>query len=136
MTYQEPAQGLKGLDSSSAKSCTTAQPRMRVLPGYFEQGSHWVEVGQGRVPISQLDGGDAERPDVTAGIVGGVQLLLAGYYLWAEGGVAKDNWTTEIIILINRLMSFAIIKQTTHHAACNLPFIPSSHNQVGTCGAR
>lgn len=65
---------------------------MRVLPRYFEQGSHWVEVRQGRVSISQLDGGDAERPDVTAGIVGGVQLLLAGYDLQAEGGVVKEYW--------------------------------------------
>lgn len=50
-------------------------------PGYFEEGSHWVEVGEGRVSISQLDGGDAERPHVTAGVVGGVQLLLTGNYL-------------------------------------------------------
>lgn len=91
-TYKNPAQDLKGLYFSSAKSCSVAQPDMRVLPRYFEQGSHWVEVRQGRVSISQLDGGDAERPDVTAGIVGGVQLLLAGYDLQAEGGVVKEYW--------------------------------------------
>lgn len=49
-----------------------------------------MEVRQGRVSIAQLDGGDAERPDVTAGIVGGVQLLLAGYYLQAGGGAVKE----------------------------------------------
>lgn len=36
-----------------------------------------MEVGQGRVSITQLDGGDAQRPDVAASVVGGVQLLLA-----------------------------------------------------------
>lgn len=35
-----------------------------------------MEVGQGRVSVAQLDGGDAQRPDVAASIVGGVQLLL------------------------------------------------------------
>lgn len=92
-TYKKPAQDLKALYFSSAKSCAVARPDMPVLPRYFEQGSHWVEVRQGRVSISQLDGGDAERPDVTAGIVGGVQLLLASYDLQAEGGVVKEYWS-------------------------------------------
>lgn len=47
-------------------------------PGYFEERSHWMEVRQGRVSVAQLDGGDAQRPDVAASIVGGVELLLAG----------------------------------------------------------
>lgn len=46
-------------------------------PWDFKEGSHWVEFRKGRVPISQLDGGYAQRPDVAAGVVGGVQLLLA-----------------------------------------------------------
>lgn len=37
-----------------------------------------MEVGQGRVSVAQLDGGDAQRPDVAASVVGGVQLLLTG----------------------------------------------------------
>lgn len=53
-------------------------------PGYFEKRSHWVEVRKGRVSISQLYGGDAKRPDVTAGVVGGVQLLLTCYHLPTE----------------------------------------------------
>lgn len=35
-----------------------------------------MEVGQGRVSVAQLNGGDAQRPDVAASVVGGVQLLL------------------------------------------------------------
>lgn len=45
-------------------------------PRYFEKGSHWMEVGQGRVSVAQLDGGDAQRPDVAASVVSRVQLLL------------------------------------------------------------
>lgn len=50
-------------------------------PGYFEEGSHWVEFREGRVSISQLYGSDAEWPHITASIVGWVQLLLTRYYL-------------------------------------------------------
>lgn len=89
---QITAPGLKGLYFPSAKTFAVAQPDMRVLPRYFEQGSHWVEVRQGRVSISQLDGSDAERPDITAGIVGSVQLLLAGYDLQTAGGSVKETW--------------------------------------------
>lgn len=47
-------------------------------PGYFKQRSHWMKVRERRVSISQLDGGDAQRPNVTASVVGWVQLLLTG----------------------------------------------------------
>lgn len=40
-----------------------------------------MEVREGRVSISQLYGGDAERPDITTSIVGRVQLLLTRDYL-------------------------------------------------------
>lgn len=36
-----------------------------------------MEVRERRVSISQLYGSDAQGPNVTTGIVGGVQLLLA-----------------------------------------------------------
>lgn len=88
---KKTVQGLKCLYFPSAKSSMIAQPDMQVLPRYFEQGSHWVQVRQGRVSISQLDGSDAERPDITAGIVGRVQLLLAGDYLQTAGGVVQET---------------------------------------------
>lgn len=86
------APGLKGFYVPSANTSAIAQPEMRVLPRYFEQGSHWVEVRQGRVSIAKLDGSDAERPDITAGIVGRIKLLLAGYDLQTAGGVVKETW--------------------------------------------
>lgn len=45
-----------------------------------------MEVGQWRVPISQLDGSDSQRPDVTAAVIGGVQLLLASDHLQRSRG--------------------------------------------------
>lgn len=50
-------------------------------PGDFEERSHWVEFGEGGVSVSELYGRDAEGPDVTASVVGRVQLLLAGDHL-------------------------------------------------------
>lgn len=55
-------------------------------PRYFEKGSHRMEVRQGGVSVAQLDGGDAQRPDVAARVVGGVQLLLARDDLPEKGG--------------------------------------------------
>lgn len=52
-----------------------------VSPGYFKERSHWMELREGRISVAQLDGGDAQGPDVAAGVVGGVQLLLARYHL-------------------------------------------------------
>lgn len=84
-------QVLKDCTFPLQKSFAIALPDMRVIPWYFEKGSHWVEVRKGRVSVSQLDGSDAKRPDIAAGIVGRVQLLLTGYYLQTAGGVVKEN---------------------------------------------
>lgn len=47
-------------------------------PGDFEEGFNRMQLSQRRVSICQLDGCNAERPHITAGIVGVVVLLFTG----------------------------------------------------------
>lgn len=47
-------------------------------PRDLEERLDGVHLGQRRVSVRQLDGGDAQGPNVTAGVVGVVVLLLAG----------------------------------------------------------
>lgn len=50
-----------------------------------------MELGEGGVSISQLYAGDAEGPHITAGVVGGVQLLLTGDDLQRRASVTQGD---------------------------------------------
>lgn len=50
-------------------------------PWDLEEGLNRMHLGQRGVSICQLDGRDAKRPHITAGVVRGVVLLLTGYDL-------------------------------------------------------
>ena len=50
----------------------------------LEERPHWVHVGQWRLGVGQLDGGDAERPHVTPDVIAVVVLLLTGDHLNTE----------------------------------------------------
>lgn len=47
-------------------------------PRDLEEGLDGMHLGQRGVSVGQLDGGDAQRPNITAGVVRVVVLLLAG----------------------------------------------------------
>ena len=41
-----------------------------------------MQLGERRVPVGQLDGGDTKRPDVTSHVVVMVSLALTRYHLY------------------------------------------------------
>lgn len=69
----------------------------RRIAGDLEKGAHRVDVGERRVALGQLDGRDADGPDVAPRVVRLVQLLLAGDHLRrhpvrsADAGVAPGQ---------------------------------------------
>lgn len=50
-------------------------------PRDLEERFHWMHLSQWGISICQLDGCDAERPHITAGVVRVVVLLFTGYDL-------------------------------------------------------
>lgn len=50
--------------------------KMRASPWNFEESSHWMKFSEGRVSITQLYGRNTQRPNVTALVIRGVELLL------------------------------------------------------------
>lgn len=62
-----------------APICSAGRERPLVdSPRDFEKGLDGMHLGERGVSVCQLDGGDAQGPNVTAGVVGIVVLLLAG----------------------------------------------------------
>lgn len=53
-------------------------------PRDFEEGLDGMHLRQWGVSVGQLDGGDAQRPNITAGVVRVVILLLAGDHLCTD----------------------------------------------------
>ena len=58
----------------------------RVVFGNEEQDSHGVHLGVGGLPLGQLDGRDAQGPDICLGII---QRLLDHFRGHPEGGSNK-----------------------------------------------
>lgn len=52
-------------------------------PWDFEEGFNWMHLSQWGISVCQLDGCDAKRPHITAGVIGVVILLFTGYDLAA-----------------------------------------------------
>lgn len=50
-------------------------------PWDLEEGFDWMHLSQWGISVCQLDGRDAERPHITAGVVRVVILLFTGYDL-------------------------------------------------------
>lgn len=50
-------------------------------PWDLEKGFYWMHLSQRGISVCQLDGCDAERPHIAAGIIGVVVLLFTGYDL-------------------------------------------------------
>ena len=60
-------------------------------PGDLEERLDRVHLRQRGVSVRQLDGGDAQGPHVTAGVVGVVVLLLARDHLGWGGGRERER---------------------------------------------
>lgn len=63
---------------SMSLSRRTTEPRAPscVLPWNLKECFHRMRVEEGRVSVPQLDSCDPQGPDVTAGVIGGLELLL------------------------------------------------------------
>uniref|UniRef100_A0A0E9P6J0 Uncharacterized protein n=1 Tax=Anguilla anguilla TaxID=7936 RepID=A0A0E9P6J0_ANGAN len=54
----------------------------RYSPGDLEERSHWDEGrASGGSTIPQLNGSDSKGPDITAGVIGRVELLFTSNHL-------------------------------------------------------
>lgn len=69
--------------------------KMRASPWDFEESSHWMKFSEGRVSITQLYGRDTQRPNVTALVIRGVELLLT-----------RDDLVKYTVTFITELLMF------------------------------
>lgn len=60
-------------------------------PRDLEEGLYGMHLGQRGVAVGQLDGSDAQRPNITAGVVRVVVLLLAGDDLHTNTGSQRQR---------------------------------------------
>lgn len=79
-------------------------------PWDLEEGFDWMHLSQRGVSICQLDGGDAERPHVTAGIVGVVILLFTGYDLARQHHCDHLNNSFKLLVSPKKLFPFKFLK--------------------------
>ncbi len=60
-------------------------------PWDFEEGFNRMQLSQRGISVCQLDGCDAKRPHITAGVVRVVILLLTGYDLEVQHNSDHPN---------------------------------------------
>lgn len=72
-------------------------------PRDLEEGLDGMHLGQRGVSVGQLDGGDAQRPNITAGVVRVVVLLLAGNDLHTNTQTHKHRQSeaAAVVALVN-----------------------------------